>query len=406
MSKKTIGTMTAILVLMSVLLGVTFYSAIAAPPPNDEIENAVEILALPFSDTLDVSEASYNPSDPWGNCNYYGYQDYTVWYSLTPTEDQKIEATTSGSNYDTTLNVYYGTPGNLIPVTCSAYGSLVAFNASAGTTYYFMIAAMNPGGPYPYPAPGSRTLVFNVQALVPPDNDDFQNAADIAEIPFEDRQNLATATVEAGEPVPSCVSWSTPTESVWYRYTPTESSLVTHKVQDGYSSFVGVYTGDTLDNLAEFNCSNDMWMPTILSLEANTTYHFQVGSLYSYGGWVTFELEPAHDVAITKFKVPNSAKAGQTRQISVGIKNVQQPETVQVELYKSSVFGYTYIGTLNGYVPVRTGNRTTPFDFSYTFTEEDARLGKVTFRAQVTILGEYDALPADNEAISSPTTVN
>ena len=47
-----------------------------------------------------------------------------------------------------------------------------------------------------------------------------------------------------------------------------------------------------------------------------------------------------HDVAITKFTVPKSASAGQTRQIVVGLRNYNYTEDVQVELYKSGVYGY------------------------------------------------------------------
>lgn len=65
-----------------------------------------------------------------------------------------------------------------------------------------------------------------------------------------------------------------------------------------------------------------------------------------------------------------------------------------------------FVGTLNQQVPVRPSNRTISFKFSYTFTKDDATMGKVTFRAVATIMDARDALPADNEAIASPTKVN
>ncbi len=63
------------------------------------------------------------------------------------------------------------------------------------------------------------------------------------------------------------------------------------------------------------------------------------------------------------------------------------------------------MGTLAQYVPVRSGNRTTNFAFSYTFTSADAVVGKVTFEAVATIIGARDALPADNTLIAPPTKV-
>ena len=63
------------------------------------------------------------------------------------------------------------------------------------------------------------------------------------------------------------------------------------------------------------------------------------------------------------------------------------------------------VGVLTQAVPVRPANQTTPFSFNYTFTSDDATVGKVTFRAAIEINGARDALPADNEAIAAPTKV-
>lgn len=113
-----------------------------------------------------------------------------------------------------------------------------------------------------------------------------------------------------------------------------------------------------------------------------------------------------HDVSISRFTIPQSAKAGQTRQIAVNVQNTRYPENVQVELYKVMPGGLVWVGTLIQSVPVRTGNRTTTFNFSYTFTPEDARIGKATFKALAFILDARDGWPVDNEAISLGTKVN
>jgi hypothetical protein len=57
-------------------------------------------------------------------------------------------------------------------------------------------------------------------------------------------------------------------------------------------------------------------------------------------------------------------------------------------------------------VSTRSGNRTTDFHFSYTFTSADATLGKVTFKAVANVVDGRDAWPADNEAVASPTKVS
>lgn len=113
-----------------------------------------------------------------------------------------------------------------------------------------------------------------------------------------------------------------------------------------------------------------------------------------------------HDVAITKFTVPTAASAGQTRSIVVALNSKRYPERVEVTLYKSVPGGEQWVGSLLQSVPVRPANRTTDFKFSYTFTAEDAALGKVTFKAVATIVDARDALPTDNEAIGMPTKVS
>ena len=111
-------------------------------------------------------------------------------------------------------------------------------------------------------------------------------------------------------------------------------------------------------------------------------------------------------MAIAKFTVPQSASAGQTRSILVGLKNRRYGETVRVDLYRSTASGFVLFASSTQSVPVRSGNKTSDFAFNYTFTADDATLGKVTFKAIATIVGARDALPTDNEAVSLQTKVN
>lgn len=120
---------------------------LAAAPSNDDIANATPVTALPFTDQIDTSEATTAGDDP--DCVGNGP---TVWYVYTPGVDQSLVADTFGSDYDTTLSVYTGSPGSLSQIACnddaSGLQSAVAFDAAAGTTYYFMVGAFasGPGG--------------------------------------------------------------------------------------------------------------------------------------------------------------------------------------------------------------------------------------------------------------------
>jgi uncharacterized protein YfaS (alpha-2-macroglobulin family) len=112
-----------------------------------------------------------------------------------------------------------------------------------------------------------------------------------------------------------------------------------------------------------------------------------------------------HDVAIVRIGVPKSAHVGQTIAINVSVRNTRQPETVQVDLFKTIPGGFQQVGSLTQSVPVRPGNRTTLFAFTNTITEADRSVGKVSFKAVATIIDHRDALPADNELISPPVRV-
>jgi PKD repeat protein len=109
-----------------------------------------------------------------------------------------------------------------------------------------------------------------------------------------------------------------------------------------------------------------------------------------------------HDVAITTFTVPASARPGKTGTITVDVSDKRYPELVQVQLLKGNTQGgFDVVATLTLPVPVKSGKHTTQFVFSYTFTQNDATLGKATFEAIATIQGPRDALPADNMAIAT-----
>jgi PKD repeat protein len=111
-----------------------------------------------------------------------------------------------------------------------------------------------------------------------------------------------------------------------------------------------------------------------------------------------------HDVAITKISAPQSASSGQTRAITVYVTNKRYDEYVQVDLYKSVPGGFQWVGAYTQFIPIRSGNRTSIYTFNYTFTSNDASIGKVTFKSVATIVDARDSYPSDNEAISSPPT--
>jgi hypothetical protein len=101
--------------------------------------NQATMMALPFAGPLDTTEATMASDD--GLCG----RGPTVWYVFTPTPPVMMVANTFGSNYDTTLSVYTGSPGTLTQIACNddfdSLQSAVSFEAAAGTIYFSMSTA-------------------------------------------------------------------------------------------------------------------------------------------------------------------------------------------------------------------------------------------------------------------------
>ena len=181
------------------LVGLVFLSpgvlrAQAAPPNNDDFDMATVIAGLPFSDTLNTTEATMAVDDPDFGC---GSQTSSVWYTFTPFTDIWIYTDTNGSSYNTSLGVFTGTRGSLSLVTNNCSSGSTQFQAVAGVTYYFMIDGWYSG--YPAPTPGGD-LAFHVSEIPSPANDNFANATVVSALPFSEQADTNWATTEAGEP--------------------------------------------------------------------------------------------------------------------------------------------------------------------------------------------------------------
>jgi len=134
--------------------------AYAAAPSNDDIGNAVGVSGVPYTNTVDTSEATFAEGD--SGCGLA-----TVWYTFTPGTDGSYLFDTSGSSdYGPTLAVLEGSPGNLNLLSCTygVPGSVLTLNA--GTTYYIEAGTCCGPGEVGQVGPGG-TLVFNVSVAPP-----------------------------------------------------------------------------------------------------------------------------------------------------------------------------------------------------------------------------------------------
>ena len=124
----------ALLTLVCLALVIPVVTVYAAPPPNDDIANAKEIAALPYTDSLDVTHATWDSPGP---DVYACIMDSNVWYKYTPSETQYIGITIpppEGSDWWHD-GMYRGAPGGLEIVGCDDGRYLV----EAGQTYYLML---------------------------------------------------------------------------------------------------------------------------------------------------------------------------------------------------------------------------------------------------------------------------
>ena len=161
MPKRRLSRSAAVLALAVMLTVLEAQAALAIPPSNDNFNNATVISGLPFDDSLDTTDATRAADDP--DCSGAG-DGHSVWYVFTPSADTDVLASTSGSDYDTTLSAYTGPRTSLNQVACNddsdGLQSRIAFQALAGTTYHLMVASFDDGD--------GGNLVLSVAVAPPP----------------------------------------------------------------------------------------------------------------------------------------------------------------------------------------------------------------------------------------------
>jgi hypothetical protein len=333
-----------------------FDSPLPGPPVNDDFVNAIGVSDIPFTDSTTIEGASLEDLEPLPECVWA--PTGTIWYAFTPSESGSVMAQTQyGWSFETFLGIYTG--ASLYDLTEIAYscgwgdGNSIAFYASAGETYYVQV-----GGNW-----GAGPLTFRL------------------------------ATPQSPE--------------VYFYYYPSPASIYsTVQFYESCWDPAGVgfetFEWDLGDGTTATGCcpthnyaADGEYLVELIA----TTYDGRTGSTSQ-----TVQVE-THDIAITEFRTPNRAEVGETHRIVVGLSNRGlYGEWVHIYLFKSVPGGWEQIASDDGIVPVLRANRNVDFEFSYTFTDEDAATKKVSFRA-VANLYSPDAKPADNEAISLPTLI-
>jgi hypothetical protein len=249
-------------------------TAFAAPPSNDAIGGATVVSALPYTATLDTSQATTDATDAQANqeCGAPATNN-SVWFKYTagPT-DTRVAADTTGSTYSTGVLIATGTPGALVLEGCGPVSSGVP--TTPGTTYYIMVFAdFGPGG----------TLHVSIHGPGPvPANDKIAHATPIAPLPFSTNVDVSGATTDfvdkqANE---SCGAPATG-NSVWYKFTPgLKHNLLFDASASDYEVGVLVATASE-GKLSTIACGPIL---VTAALKPHTTYYVMAFDAFGEGG--------------------------------------------------------------------------------------------------------------------------
>ncbi len=108
--------------------------ALAAAPGNDLYAGRTTIVALPFSETVDTTEATTDAEDAALNAQCGApATDASIWYEFTATADLSVIVDVSASDYPAGVIVATGAPGSFVLETCGP--GIVSFFALSGQTY-------------------------------------------------------------------------------------------------------------------------------------------------------------------------------------------------------------------------------------------------------------------------------
>jgi hypothetical protein len=154
-----------LVVLVGLLLAASLAAAgpvLAAIPGNDDYAGR-EVVVVPFSDTVDTTEATTGPEDLdiATGCDGVPALDASVWYEITPATDMGIAVDVSESTYSAGVIAASGEPGNWTVEACGP--GATAWSALADVTYTILAFDDQEDG-----TGNGGTLQINVAEAPPP----------------------------------------------------------------------------------------------------------------------------------------------------------------------------------------------------------------------------------------------
>lgn len=160
-------------------------------------------------------------------------------------------------------------------------------------TYCYSVWSGDESGPGRLRRPAA-TVYVTLEPPPRPANDDFSAAIAVEGWPFTSEISATHATLEEGEPHPTCASSSQ--SSVWYRLAaPSDAAVTVSTAGSGYDTVLAAFEGDALTALTEVACDDDgagdLHSQVELTVTAGQSLWIQVSAFSDEAGVLTLSIE-------------------------------------------------------------------------------------------------------------------
>jgi len=250
---------------------------LSTAPPNDDFEDAAildpQLPDTAAGDTINATEQENEPVHDEADVD-----SNSLWYRWTAQATGPVKIDTCvvpAIRYAVYTGSSLGTLQSVAPY--EFFVCARTFYVIAGTTYSIAFDDDI----------GDLGFGFTLRAAHPPPNDDFDAGIELppyGPVIFDDDNYDATA--EPGEPAHPPIHPAR--KSVWYRWTAPEGAEVTVSCAGDASPRLGVYVGDSLDDLEPAPASGQAECARRFAATAGTTYHFAVDTMEGQGAEGTF----------------------------------------------------------------------------------------------------------------------
>lgn len=254
----------------------------AVAPANDTYANASIITALPTFIEQSVAAAGTAGDPPL--CDAAGWQNqHVVWFRYTPTANVTLNVATTGTQFDTVIALFNGTPSSgtrngLCDDDSGRNNTSVLYrNLQVNQTYYIGVGLFGS-------TPLAQDIPLKVQFLSRPSNDWWigSSPVNLGSLPTTYSMNVIGATpddeLNLCDPVPSYQN------SVWFTFTPSAADTVTVSTDgSNYDTVLAVYAGNP-ESGTKLGCNDDVQPGTNLTsalqvtVVAGTTYYVGVAA--------------------------------------------------------------------------------------------------------------------------------